>query len=82
MFKYMISISKNMYTDKINEKVNKYNNTYHWTIKMKPVDVNPSMHIDFNKENNKEGLVFKIQKHFCKKLCSKLIWRYLCYFKS
>ena len=63
MFKYMISISKNMYTDKINEKVNKYNNTYHWTIKMKPVDVNLSMHIDFNKENNKEGLVFKVGHH-------------------
>ena len=27
---------------------------------MKPVDVNPSMYIDFNKENNKEGPKFKV----------------------
>ena len=39
--------------------VNKYNNKYHKTIKMKPV-VNPSMYIDFNKENNKEGPKFKV----------------------
>ena len=45
----MTSISKNVYTDKLDEIVNKYNNKYHKTIKMKPVDVNPSMCIDFNK---------------------------------
>ena len=27
---------------------------------MKNVDVNPSMYIDFNKENNKEGPKFKV----------------------
>ena len=32
----------------INEKVTKYNNTYHRTIKMKPVDVMPSMHMQFD----------------------------------
>ena len=31
------SISKNMYTDKLDDIVSKYNNTYHSTIKMKPV---------------------------------------------
>ena len=40
--------------------MNKYNNTYHITIKRKLVDVKPSMCIDFNKENNKEGPKFKI----------------------
>ena len=35
--------------------VNKFNNTYCRIPKMKPADVNPSMYIDFNKENNKEG---------------------------
>ena len=40
--------------------MNKYNNTYHIIIKMKLVDVKPSMYIDFNKENNKEGPKFKI----------------------
>ena len=37
--KYMNSVSKNVYIDKLDDIVNKYNNTYHRTIKMKPVDV-------------------------------------------
>ena len=37
--KYMTSISKKVYIDKLDDIVNKYNNTYHRTIKMKPVDV-------------------------------------------
>ena len=43
--------------------VNKYNNKYHRTIKMKPVDIKPSMHFDFNKENNKEGPKLKVDDH-------------------
>ena len=39
IYKYMTSISKNVYVDKLDDIVNKYNNTYHGTIKMKPVDV-------------------------------------------
>ena len=35
----MISISKNVYIDKLDDIVNKYNNTYHITIKMKLVNV-------------------------------------------
>ena len=60
---YMTSISKNLYFDKLGDIVNKYDNTYHRTIKMKPADVKPSMYIDFNKENNKEGPKFKIGDH-------------------
>ena len=30
---------------------------------MRPVDVNPSMYIDFSKENNKEGPEFKVGHH-------------------
>ena len=59
----MTSISKNMYVDKLADIVNKYNNTYHSTIKMKPVDVKSSTYIDFNKENNKEDLKFEIGDH-------------------
>ena len=47
-----------MYIDKLDEIVNKYNNTYHSTTKMKPVDVSSSTYIDFNKENNKEDPKF------------------------
>ena len=39
IYKYMTSISKNMYIDKLNDKVDEYNNTYHTTIKMKPIDI-------------------------------------------
>ena len=39
IYKYMTSISKNVYIDKLDDIVNKYNNTYHTTIKMKPADV-------------------------------------------
>ena len=60
IYKYMISVSKNVYIDDI---VNKYNNTYHGTIKLKPVDVKPSIYIDFNKENNKEDPKFKVAEN-------------------
>ena len=56
----MASISKNVYIDKLDDIINKYKNTYHRTIKRKPVDVKPSTYIDFSEENNKEGPKFKI----------------------
>ena len=36
IYKYMISVSKNVYIDKLDDTVSEYNNTYHRTIKMKP----------------------------------------------
>ena len=60
IYNYMISISKNVYIDKLDEIVNKYNNRYHTIIKIKPIDVNPSMYFNFNKENNKEDPTFKV----------------------
>ena len=39
IYKYMISVSKNVYIDKLTDAVNKYNNTYHSTIKIKPIKV-------------------------------------------
>ena len=50
----MTSISQNVYIDKLDDIVNKYSNTYHRAIKIKPVDVKPSVYINFNKENKKE----------------------------
>ena len=46
----MTSIQKNVYIDKLADVVNKYNNTYHSTIKMKHVDVKRSAYIDFDKK--------------------------------
>ena len=56
----MTSISKNVYIDKLGYIVNKYNNTYHRRIAMKPVDVKPSTYIDSSKEINDEDPKFKI----------------------
>ena len=52
-----------MYIDKLDDTLNRYNNTCHSAIKMKPVDVNPDMHVEYNKENNKEGSKFKVGDH-------------------
>ena len=49
IYKYMTSVSKNVYIDKLDDIVNDYNNAYHRTIKMKPVDVKDNTYIDFKK---------------------------------
>ena len=48
----MTSISKNVYIDKLDNIVDEYNNTYHRTVKMKPIDVKDNTYIDFDKEVN------------------------------
>ena len=58
--KFMTPILRNVYINKLDDIVNKYNNIYHRTIKMKPVDVNPSIYIDFNKQNDKEFVNMKL----------------------
>ena len=52
----MTSVSQNVSID----IVNKYNNTYHSTIKIKPVDVKSNTYIDFSKEINNKDPKFKI----------------------
>ena len=55
IYKYMTSISNNVYIDKLDGIVNKYNNTCHSTIEVKPVDVKSSAYINSSKEiNNKD----------------------------
>ena len=53
-------VSKNVYTDKLDDIVNKYNNKYHSTIKMKPVDVKSNTYIDYSKEINVKNPKFEI----------------------
>ena len=53
----MTSVSKNVYIDKLDDIVNEYNNTYHRTIKMKPVDVKDNTYIDsmeLSRSNDKD----------------------------
>ena len=45
IYKFMTSVSKNVYIDKLDDIVKEYNNTYHTSIKMKPVDVKDNISI-------------------------------------
>ena len=59
IYKYMTSISKNVYIDKLDDIVNEYNNTYHRTVKMKPIDVKDNTYINIDKEVNDKILNLK-----------------------
>ena len=58
--KYMTSISKNVYIDKLDDIVNEYNDEYHRTIKMEPVDVKDNTNVSSIKEVNDEDPKFKV----------------------
>ena len=59
----MISISRDVYIDKLDDIVNEYNNTYHRTVKMKPVDVKYNTYVNFRNEVNDKDLKFKVLDH-------------------
>ena len=59
----MTLASKNVYINKLDNIVGEYNNTYHRTIKMKPVDFEDNTYIDFKKEVNHNDPKFKIRDH-------------------
>ena len=59
----MTSISKNVYIDKLDDIVYEYNNTYHRTIKMKPVDVKDDTYINLEKKLNDRDPKFKVGDH-------------------
>ena len=63
IYKYMTSISKNVYIDKLDDIAKKYNNTYHTSIKMKPADVKDNTYIDFKNESNDKNPKFKVGDH-------------------
>ena len=56
IFNHMTTISK-MFI------VNKYNNTVHRTIKMKPIDVTGDSYVEYSEDFNKKGLKFKVNDH-------------------
>ena len=59
----MPATSKNVYIDKLYDIVDGYNNTYHRTIKMKPVDVKDNTYIDSEKEVNDKDPKLKVVDH-------------------
>ena len=73
--KYMILISKNAYIDKLDDIVNEYNNTYHRTIKMKPVDVKDNTYIGSIELHSKKDPKIKVGDHVriskCKNVFAK-----------
>ena len=83
----MTSLSKNVYTDKLNDIVNKCNNTCEITIEMKPIDVKLNTNInsckEINDKNPKPKLgdnvrISKFNNFFCKRLQPKLVVRIFC----
>ena len=63
IFKHITAISKNVYIDLLNDIVNKYNNTIHRTIKIKPIDVTNDSNAEYNEDSNKKGPKFKVNDH-------------------
>ena len=59
----MTAISKNVYFDVLDDIVNKYNNTIHKTIKMKPIEVTDDYFAEYNVESNKKSPKFKVGDH-------------------
>ena len=59
----MTSISKNVYADKLDDIANEYNNTYHTTIKMKPIDVKDNTYINTDKKTYDKDPKFKVGDH-------------------
>ena len=62
-FKHMIAISKNVYFDVLDDIVNKYNNTVHRSIKMKPIDVTSDSYAEYNEDSNVAKPKFKTGDH-------------------
>ena len=63
IYKCMTSISKSMYIDKLDDIIDKCNNTKYRTIKMKPTDVKDNTYIDFGNEVNDNDPKFKVGDH-------------------
>ena len=59
IFKHTISVSKNVYFDVLDDIVNKYNNTVHRSIKMKPIDVTSDSYAEYIEDSNEKDPKFK-----------------------
>ena len=60
IYKHMTSISKNVYIDKLDDIVDKYNNTYHTTFIMKPINVKDNTYINTDEDINNKDPKFKV----------------------
>ena len=85
--KHMKATSKNVSFDVLDDILDKYNNTVHRSIKMKPIDVTSDSYAEYNEDSNKKDPKFKVgdhiriskcKNHFCKGIHVKLVRRSLC----
>ena len=61
IYKHMTNIGKNVsYKNVLDDIVNKYNNTYHSSIKVKPKYVTDSVFVEYNEESDNKELKFKV----------------------
>ena len=60
IFKHMTAVSKNVYFDVLDDVVNKYNNTVHRTIKIKPIDVTSDSYAEYNEDSNEKDSRFRV----------------------
>ena len=63
LYKHMTAVSKNVYINKLDNIVNRYDNTYYTTLTMNPIDVKPNSYIDFHVEQNDKKPKFKFGDH-------------------
>ena len=61
--KHMAAVSKNVYFDVLDDVVNKYNNTVHITMKIKPIYVASDSYAEFNEDSNEKDPKFKVGDH-------------------
>ena len=63
IYKHTTANSENMYFNVLNDIVDEYNNTYHKTIKTKPMDVKSDSFAENNEEFNEKDPKFKVGDH-------------------
>ena len=63
IYKYMKAVSKNVYFDALDDIVDECNNTYHRTIKMKPIDAKSDSLTEYNEESHERKPKFNINGH-------------------
>ena len=72
IFKHITAVSKNVYFDVLDDIVNKYNNTVHRTIKMKPIDITSDSYAEYNEESNEKDPNFKVGDRVRISKCKKI----------
>ena len=60
VFKHMTAVSKNVYFDVLDNIVDKYNNTVHRSIKIKPIDVTSDFYAECNEDSNEKDPKFNV----------------------